>query len=328
MNYPQILVTGGTGLLGTHLILALHKQGIKPRALFRSKIPEVVKDKAAWVEGDILDVVGLEEALHGIHQVYHVAGFVSFSPKHIEMMRKINIEGTANVVNACLAAGVHKLVHVSSVSALGRLRVDGPVNETMQWTEETSNSEYGRTKFLAEMEVFRGIGEGLNAAMVHPTIIMGEHGDWSKGSMNIFRNIFNGFKWYTTGSTGFVDADDVASAMMWLMESDIQSQKFIISAENVTYQSLFNMVADAFGVKRPGTKVTPFLANIVWRLEKLKTLFSGKDPLITKETAHTGMASVVFDNSKFLNANPSFTYKPLKESVNRICANLAMQHSG
>lgn len=318
----MVLVTGGTGLLGTHLIIALHQKGIMPRALFRSKIPEVVKDKAVWIQGDILDVVGLEEAMEGVQQVYHVAGFVSFNPKHREMMRKINIEGTANVVNACMTAEVKKLVHVSSVAALGRIRVDGPVDEKMQWTEETSNSEYGRTKFLAEMEVFRGIGEGLSAVMVNPTIIIGEHGDWTKGSMNIFRNIYNGFKWYTTGSTGFVDADDVARAMIWLMDSDIQAQKFILSAENVTYQSLFNMIADAFGKKRPYASVTPLLANIVWRLEKLKSVFTGKDPLITKETSKTGMASVIFDNSKFLKANPLFTYKPLNESVQRICTNL------
>jgi nucleoside-diphosphate-sugar epimerase len=323
----MILVTGGTGLLGTHLILHLHALGLRPRALYRSHIPDVVKDKAEWVTGDILDVVALEAAMDGIKQVYHVAGFVSFNPKHKATMHKINVEGTANVVNACLDAMVDKLVHVSSVAALGRIRVEGPINEHMSWTEETSNSEYGRTKFLAEMEVWRGISEGLNAAMVNPVIIIGEHGDWTKGSMNIFRNIYKGFKWFTTGSTGFVDADDVAKAMVLLMDSNVSAERFVISAENLPYKSLFDMIADAFDVKRPYTMVTPLISAIVWRLEKIKSLITGSDPLITKETAKTGMTAATFDNTKWLKAFPSFSYNPLQESVQRICKVLKQQQA-
>jgi nucleoside-diphosphate-sugar epimerase len=322
----MVLVTGGTGLLGTHLIIHLHSLGLRPRAIYRSHIPDVVKDKAEWVTGDVLDVIGLEEAMQGIKQVYHVAGYVSFNPKHKATMHKINIEGTANVVNACMDAKVDKLVHVSSVAALGRIRVNEPINETMTWTEETSNSEYGRTKFLAEMEVWRGISEGLNAVMVNPVIIIGEHGDWTKGSMNIFRNIFQGFKWFTTGSTGFVDADDVAKTMVLLMDSNVSSERFVISGANLPYKSLFDMIADAFGVKRPYTKVTPFISAVVWRLEKIKSLLTGNDPLITKETARTGMTAATFDNTKFLKAFPAFSYNPLELSVKRICRALKMKN--
>lgn len=305
--------------MGTHLIMELNRQGIKPRALYRSRIPEAVQDKAEWINCDILDVTGLEDAMNKVKQVYHVAGFVSFNPRHRGTMHKINIEGTANIVNACIDAEVEKLVHVSSVAALGRIRLDGPINERMQWTEETSNSEYGKTKYLGEMEVWRGIAEGLNAAIVNPTIIMGEHGDWTKGSMNIFRNIYNGFKWYTTGSTGFVDADDVVRAMIILMNSDVSSERYILSAENMTYQNLFNLIADAFGVKRPYAKVSPLIAEMVWRIEKLKSIFTGSDPLITRESAKTGMAAVTFDNSKFLKAFPEFKYQSINDSVQRIC---------
>jgi nucleoside-diphosphate-sugar epimerase len=319
----MVLVTGGTGLLGAHLILELNRNGIYPRAIYRSNIPAVVKDKAEWVKGDILDVVALEEAMQGIKHVYHAAGFVSFNPAHRANMHKINIEGTANVVNASLDAQIEKLVHVSSVAALGRIRLNGPIHEGMQWTQETSNSEYGKTKYLAEMEVWRGIAEGLNAAIVNPTIIMGENGDWTKGSMNIFRNIYNGFKWYTTGSTGFVDADDVVRAMILLMNSTISSERYVLSAENLTYRDLFFQIADAFGVKRPSKKVTPFLAEMVWRMEKLKSFFTSKDPLITKESAKTGLAAVTFDNSKFLKAFSDFKYQPVSASVKRICTALA-----
>jgi nucleoside-diphosphate-sugar epimerase len=322
----KILVTGGTGLLGTHLILHLHSLGLRPRAIYRSQIPDVVKNKAEWVIGDVLDIISLEEAMNGIKQVYHVAGFVSFNPKHRRTMQQINIEGTANVVNLCLDANIDQLVHVSSAAALGRIRIGKPIDETMNWTEETSNSEYGKTKYLGEMEVWRGIGEGLNAVMVNPVIILGEHGDWTKGSMNIFRNVYNGFKWFNTGITGFVDDDDVSRDMVMLMDSDASAERFVISAENISYQRLFNLAADNFGVKRPYTKVTPFLSEVVWRLEKFKSFFTGSDPLITKESARTGMATVTFNNSKLLETLPSFRYQPLAASVKRICNALQKQY--
>lgn len=318
----MVLVTGGTGLLGTHLILALHQKGIVVNALYRSHIPDVVKDKATWIQGDILDVIALEEAMKGVTQVYHVAGFVSFRPEDKRQLHKINVEGTANVVNACLEAGIQKLVHVSSVAALGRIRKDAVINESMNWSEETSNSEYGKTKYLAELEVWRGVGEGLNAVAVNPTIIIGEYGDWSKGSMQIFQSLHRGFPYYSLGQTGFVDANDVAAAMIQLMESDISGQRFIVSAENIVYRDFFFMVADAFGKKRPSQIITPFKAAIAWRLFKIKSLFTGKSPLVTKETAATSLAKVSFDNSKLLKALPLFRYQKIEESVKRICTYL------
>jgi nucleoside-diphosphate-sugar epimerase len=321
----MVLVTGGTGLLGTHLILALHQRGMAVKALYRSHIPEVVKDKAYWVQGDILDVIALEKAMQDITHVYHVAGLVSFHKKDKALLHSINVEGTANVVNACLEASVQKLVHVSSVAALGRIRKNALINESMNWTEETSNSEYGKTKYLAELEVWRGVGEGLNAVAVNPTIIIGEHGDWSKGSMQIFHSIYNGFPYFSMGQTGFVDANDVASAMIALMESDINGQRFIISAEDMVYRDFFCMVADAFGKKRPTQQITPFKAALAWRIFKIKSLFTGKSPLVTKETAATSLAKVSFDNSKLLKALPDFHYQKVEASVQRICEALKNQ---
>jgi dihydroflavonol-4-reductase len=322
----MILVTGGTGLLGTHLILALHQQGVQVKALYRNNIPAIIQDKATWIQGDILDVVFLEEVMADVSQVYHVAGFVSFNSKHREQLYKVNVEGTANVVNACINADVKKLIHVSSVGALGRLRTDGTINETMHWDEKSSNSEYGRTKYLGEMEVWRGIGEGLDAAIVNPTIIFGEHADWTKGSMNLFRNIYKGFPWYSTGGSGFVDVKDVVNAMISLMHSNISAQRFLVNAENRTYKDVFFMIADAFGKRRPYKPVNRFLAETVWRIEKLKSLFTGKDPLVTKETANTSLALVEVDNQKLLKALPDFSYRPLQESIRRIADNLRIQY--
>lgn len=322
----MVLVTGGTGMLGAHLIEQLHASGINTRALYRATVPENLRYAAEWFKADILDVNALEEAMQDVTQVYHCAGYVSFVEKDKKQLHKVNIEGTANVVNACLDTGVEKLVHVSSVAALGRIRPGQLINETMDWTEETGNSEYGKTKYLGEMEVWRGIGEGLNAAIINPSIIIGSHGDWTKGSMAIFKNVYDGFPWYSAGGSGFVDAADIAKAMLLLMESDISAERFIISAGNHSYKDFFFAIADAFGKNRPHKPVTPFLASLVWRVEKIKSWATGKTPLITKETAHTALAIANFDNRKLLRMLHDFSYTSFPESIVAICSSLKKQH--
>ncbi len=322
----MILVTGASGLVGTHLVKTLVQQQEKVRAVYRNAIPGTgLADAVEWVQADILDVVSLSQAMEGITQVYHCAAIVSFNPKQKQLLHHTNIEGTANVVNACLEAGVEKLVFVSSVSALGRIREDALVDESAQWTEETSNSEYGKSKYLAEMEVWRGIGEGLNAVIVNPVIILGA-GDWEKGSSEIFKTAYDEFPWYTEGTTGFVDVQDVVQAMIALMNSDISAQRFILSADNLTYRALFSTIARCFGKKPPHKQVTPFIAALVWRIEAVKGMLTGKAPMLTRETARTAQAKVQFDNSKLLKALPGFRYTPVEESVKRICGELAAKY--
>lgn len=322
----MILVTGATGLVGEHLVRELAKTDTPVRALYRSSHPDISSHNIEWFKADILDVVALEEAMQNIKQVYHCAAIVSFNPKKKEELYKTNVEGTANVVNAALDAGVEKFLFVSSVAALGRIRHDGkPVNETMHWSKETSNSEYGRTKYLAEMEVYRGMGEGLKVVMVNPVVILGGS-DWTKGSTEIFKSVYDEFPWYTDGVSGFVDVHDVVRAMLLLMNSDIEDEKYILSADNISFKDLFTMIAQAFNKKPPHKKVTPFLAELVWRLEAVKGKLTGKDPLLTKETAKTAQAKVYFDNSKLLNEFPQFSYTPLNNSVERIAGELKVKY--
>ncbi len=315
----MILVTGGAGLLGKELITQLLLQGKQVRAIYNNtKLPDFHNDNLQQMQCNILDVVGLEEAMKGIEELYHCAAIVSFNPRRRQEMFKINIEGTANVVNAALDAGVKKMVYVSSVAALGRIRENEPINETMNWTEETSNSAYAQSKYLAEMQVWRGIGEGLDAVMVNPVIILGA-GDWNGGSSQIFKTAYDEFPWYTDGSTGFVDVRDVVKAMIELMNSNVTAERFILSAENKTYTEVFNLMAKYFGKKPPYKKVTPLLAKIVWRLEAIKSFFTGKDPLLTKETSATAMAKVTFDNSKLKKFLPGFSYRKIEDSIADTC---------
>jgi nucleoside-diphosphate-sugar epimerase len=322
----MIFVTGASGLVGSHLIQSLIEKGVLVRALYRQTIPNFKgAEKVNWIKGDILEVASLEEAMKGVSQVYHCAAIVSFSPKQAAIMLHANVEGTANVVNACIRHEIQKLVYVSSVAALGRIRQGAPVDEHMNWTPETSNSIYGKSKYLAEMEVWRGMGEGLNVAIVNPVIILGA-GDWNKGSSEIFKSAYDEFPWYTTGISGFVDVMDVIDAMQILMQSDEQGQRYIISGTNLPYREIFTLIAKAFNKRPPSKKVTPLLAALVWRLEAIKGFITGKTPLLTKETAATAQAIVHFDNTKFLKAFPAFKYRNMEETINRTCAELKELH--
>ena len=316
----MILVTGGAGLLGSELIKQLLANDKKVKAIYhRTALAENLQHPNLIIaQADILDVIALEEIMEGITQVYHCAGMVSFDPEDRDLLYKINVEGTTNIVNAALNAKVEKLVHVSSVAALGRIRQGQIITEKMEWTKETSNSIYGHSKYLGELEVWRGQAEGLNTVVVNPSIILGA-GDWNEGSTKIFKSAYDEFPWYTTGSTGFVDVRDLVKVMILLMDADIDSEKFIVSAHNDTYRDLFNLIADAFNKKRPTKKVTPFIAGVVTRMEAIKSWFSKEKPLITRETALTAMAETNFSNEKILAALPGFSFVSLAETVAATC---------
>lgn len=318
----KTLVTGGAGLLGVSLIRELLKRNEPILAIYRTKIPDQLtkqeQDQVTWIKGDILDVVFLLEVMQECNKVYHCAGLVSFSPAKVKSLYKTNVTGTANVVNACVEAGIQKLIHVSSVASLGRKRDGQVVNENVKWDENANPSVYGKTKYLGELEVWRGIAEGLDAVIVNPVIILGK-GDWHTGSGATFKNAHNEFPWYTEGSSGFVDGEDVARAMVLLMDSEITAERFILSAENWTYRALFTAMANGFGKKPPSRKVTPWLAALVWRLEAIKGWITGQDPLLTKETAETAQQSVKFDNAKILHALPGFSFKPLQQTIDESC---------
>ncbi len=317
----MILVTGANGLVGLHLITALLAQGKQVKALYHTEHANISHEKLTWQKGDILDIIDLEEIFEGITKVYHCAAIVSFNPKEKLLLYKTNVEGTANVVNASINAKVAKLLFVSSVAALGRATLSEPISEANKWIESNDNSAYAKSKYLAEMEVWRGIGEGLNAVVINPSIILG-CSDWNKGSAAIFKNTYNEFAWYTNGINGFVDVKDVVTIMTSLMDSTISAERFIVSSNNTSYKCLFTSIANAFNKKPPYKLVSPFLAEVVWRFEAIKALFSNNKPLLTKETARTAQQIITYENGKLLKAIPDFKYTELHTSIKRICKEL------
>lgn len=326
----MVLVTGGTGFLGAYIIRELVEKGYKVRAIRRDTsstpffIPATVFSQVEWFTADILDVVSLAEAMQGADTVIHSAAKVSYNPDDKKEMYQINIDGTMNMVNVALEENIRRFVHISSVAAVGRSLKGEHVNEEKQWDEKQVSSYYSLSKFKAEMEVWRAIGEGLNAVILNPSTIIG-YGDWNESSCAIFKSVWQEFPYYTEGINGFVSVEDVARATVRLMESDIQQERFIISADNWPYQQLFNTIADGFHKKRPSHLVTHFLAEVAWRYEKVKTLFTGNRSLLSKESARIAQTKTFFDNSKLLSALPGFSFSALEATIQNACTHY-LQH--
>jgi dihydroflavonol-4-reductase len=319
----MILVTGGTGFLGSYIIKELVEKGHAVRAIRRSaKLPfwinKEIFAKVEWVDGDVLDVVALQDAMEGVSAVIHSAATVSFNKKDRKQMYQVNVEGTANVVNIALEMNVPRLVHISSVAALGRTVNGLHVNEEKKWEESKTNTHYAISKFKAELHVWRGMSEGLDTVILNPSTILG-YGDWKSGSCAIFKQVHDGFKWYTSGINGFVDVQDVSRAAVLLMESTISEQRFIINGDNWPFKKLQSTIATGFGKKAPSKQATPFLLGIAWRLEKLKSFFTGKKALLTSETAKVAQSQTYFDNDKILKALPEFSFTPLEKTIKNAC---------
>ncbi len=320
----RVFVTGGTGFLGAYIISELICKGYQVTAIRRSpKLPffidAAVLAQVRWVEGDILDVPGLEEAMAGCDAVVHAAAKVSFAPEDQNELYKTNIEGTSNVVNAAMEKGIKRLVYVSSVSVLGRSMHGATVDEGNQWEAIKLDTSYARSKYHAEMEVWRAIGEGLDAVIVNPSMVLG-YGDWNSSSCAIFKNVYDEFPWYTNGENGFVDVEDIARVVVLLLEKPISQERFILNGGTLSFHELFDLIADGLSRKHPSREATPMLAALAWRLEKIKTLFTGRPALLTKESARVAKAKTHFDNSKILKYLPDFTFTPIAQTIEKSCA--------
>ena len=256
--------------------------------------------------------------MKGMDAVIHAAAKVSYDISDRAEMFNTNIQGTANVVNLALESAIGKLVYVSSVASLGRPKDGDAVTEEKKWEENSGTTNYARSKYHAEMEVWRGMGEGLNVTVVNPSIVLG-YGDWNNSSCAIFKNIYNEFPWYTTGITGFVDVEDVARAVVELLTSDSNGERYILNGENWPFQQLFNQIAQGFNKKAPQRKATRFLGEIAWRLEKVKSLLTGKKVLLTRESARMSQKITYFNNNKIKNKLPDFTFTPVAESIEKAC---------
>jgi dihydroflavonol-4-reductase len=315
----KILVTGATGFLGSNICRLLIQSskyqviGLK-RSNSRLELLGASASQIEWIEADLLEVGSIYEAMVGIDYVIHAGAIVSFDPRDFKKMMQTNVSGTANIVNSALENNVKKLIHVSSIAAIGRKLESNIVNESNKWTNSKFNTNYAVSKFLGEQEVWRGMEEGLNMAIVNPSVILGAQ-FWDQSTGRMFDKVFNGLKFYTTGINGFVDVRDVAKYIVFLLESEISGERFILNGENLSYKHVFESIADILNKPKPSIAINPILQSIAWRVEWLKSRFSKSRPLITKETAMTSSLSFVYENKKSLQYNPNFQYTPIEETI-------------
>jgi nucleoside-diphosphate-sugar epimerase len=325
----MLLVTGGTGLVGSHLLIDLLQKGKKVRALkrsssnldlvrktfsFYSKDANRLFDSIEWFNGDMLDPDSLEQALTDVEDVYHCAALVSFKKEDKKNLLDINVEGTRNLVNACIERKIRKFCMVSSIAALGTPEEgEEMVKETTPWSPEDKRSGYSLSKFQSELEVWRGIEEGLNAVIVNPSIILGP-GQWDKGSSLLFSTVANGLKYFTRGVTGYVDVRDVSRSMIELMESEIVNERFILNGDDCTYEFIFKTIAKHIGIEGPTKYASPKMTEIGWRLAYLQKVFLFKQPGFTKETARASHNIRKYSNQKIKDAL-QFEFIDIEQSI-------------
>jgi dihydroflavonol-4-reductase len=320
----MILVTGATGFLGSELARQLVQHGRTMRCTKRgsSVIPPLLlpyRQQIEWVDADMMDIFALEDALEGITQVYHCAAWVSLKQADKAAMIRVNVTGTANLVNLCLLHNI-RLMHVSSVAAVGTALPGELITENHHLEETAENDGYAISKLESEMEVWRGVAEGLNAVIVNPSLIIGPSAG-IEGSGILFETVRKGLKFYTGGSNGFVDVEDVAKCMIALMNSDFQAERYIINAENRNFKDMTTAIANGFGIKPPSILAKPWMMEIAWRATAIAGALTGTSPAIDKVAAKTASQTRRYDNAKIKEAI-GVEFKDVDETIAEICEQL------
>ncbi|GAB3575274.1 NAD-dependent epimerase/dehydratase family protein [Spirosoma luteolum] len=328
---PPVFITGATGLIGSHVARRCLADGRRVSALKRPDsdygLLADVADQLSWHEGDVLDIPSLEAAIEPGSDVVHAAALVNFLPRDRALMEKVNVDGTANVVNACLRAGVRKLAYVSSVVALSRpARTPATdrqsqldpifINEDQKWEESPYNSAYGKAKHRAELEVWRGTAEGLPAVIVNPTIVLGV-GQWGRSSLQIVEYLAQERRYYMGGLVNLVDVLDVADALVQLLASPIQNKRFILNGGTIPYKDLFEQLAEAMQTRPPYIRVSRLVSQIIWPIESLVARLTGRKPLVTRDASVTASLLYSYDGRRIRQAI-GFQYRPLGETLKRV----------
>lgn len=314
----KILITGATGLIGSHIVRRLWKEGYHNVSALKRSTSKMdllldVEDKLNWLEADVTDIVSLEPCFDGVDVVIHAAAVVSYDPKKSDLMNDVNVQGTANMVNLALDFGVKRFVHISSVAALGKSDKTNVRNEDTEWDHSVNTTDYAISKYKSEKEAWRGYAEGLSMVMLNPSFVIGAS-NWTESSSRIWGQMAKGIPYYPMGSNGYVDVRDVSQAAIKAMNSDFNGERFVLSAETIPYKTAFHWIAEAIGAKIPSRALTPLVRNIAWRLDWLRSKITGSSQLLTSASAESTAHETHYDSTKsreVLDVN----YRPLKKSI-------------
>jgi dihydroflavonol-4-reductase len=322
-------VTGATGIMGSHVALALARRGLpviagkrkgsdteKTRRLFSYYKADALFDNIKWVDIDLLDIFSLEEALQGVETVYHCAGLVSFSKKHRKQLKDVNEKGTRHIVNTCLHLNIPALCHVSSVATLNNHDPGKTITENVFWKRSGKESDYAISKYNAEREVWRGIHEGLNAVIVNPAVILAA-GFWEQSSSRIFTTCYKGNLFYTKGTTGYVSAVDVAEIMIRLVEQKKFGERFVLAENNYSYQEIFSRLSRNFNRRAPFIHAGPFILHSGHLVESILALFR-RTPTLTRALIHSALNRQRFDASK-VKQTLGYTFQSVPLVLDEIC---------
>ena len=317
----MVAITGANGLVGSAIVQKLLSEGILIRPIKRknSKINHLnnIENPLSWQSADLLDIHSLNDAFQDVSTVIHTAAMVSFNPRNEKELFQVNVEGTKNVVNACIAKGVKKLIHISSVAALGRQKGSHVIDEQNKWIESPYNSMYAKSKYLAELEVYRGMEEGLEVSIINLSLILAPS-DWNYSSAQLFKYVWNENKFYTNGLCNYVDVRDVATIASQLIKTNFKGERFIISAGAISYKDLFDQIASRLNKKTPSIKIYPKLLSVIAILEEIRCSLLGSQPLITRESIKSTREQFTFNNQKSIQRLIN-QYLPLSETLDFCC---------
>ena len=317
----MIAVTGANGLLGSYVVRTLlrHQEpflAIKRRDSDVSLLHDV-NEKITWYDADILDVVSLNEAFKNVTHVIHSAAVVSYNPTRARQVMDINVQGTRNVVNACLTNGVNRIVHVSSVAALSAQKGQSTITEENKWVDSQYQTVYAKSKYLSELEIFRGQEEGISSVIVSPSFILAD-ANWDNSSAQVFKYIWRQTPFFSDGAINYVDVVDVAKIIYALLRMPIEAERFIVSAGKMPYKELFGLIAKGLGKKIPSIRVNKSFLKIGAYFELLRSILSGSEPRLTKETARIAGADYLFENRKIVD-RLNFEFQPIDKTLQRCC---------
>ncbi|MDH5474183.1 MAG: NAD-dependent epimerase/dehydratase family protein [Cyclobacteriaceae bacterium] len=321
----MILITGANGLIGSQICKYLISEDLPFKALKRkgSDISLLPDDKVNWVDGDILDAVLLREYLRGVSVVIHCAAIVSYHKEDEQLMYHVNVKGTRNIVDVCIEEGVQQFIHISSIAAFGKKPNQLEVDENNDWVESPVNSAYARTKYLSELEVWRGFHEGMGVCVVNPSVVLAP-GDGKRSSSKLLKYVWDEKKFYTKGMLNYVDVRDIAKVVIEIYKNNIVGERFILNAGNITYKDIFERIANRFEKKSPTFLVGESLLKVIYVLDQIKYFFTRIKPVVTKEMLKSTRSNYLYVNNKsrdFFKMN----YTPLDETLDWVCLNFKQQ---